>query len=138
MATTEQKSVQAEMERLYDEWMSAAQVHDGDWYRDNLAEEFFYINAGGGEVDVEGIVAIADKSQRSEYAMRSVSARRYGDVILAHGRYFGKGDFPPGGGISEEMRAAYSRGSEIAFSGTWVEQGGRLKCLHLQSTPIGA
>jgi hypothetical protein len=128
------KDAQQEMERLYTEWMAAAQAHDEDWYRNNTSDEFFYIHAGGDEVDTEGCIALANSSRDSEYHLRWVNGRRYGDVILAHGMYFGKGDLPVSEAVSQELHDKYIQGCEIRFSGSWIERDGKLECLHLQST----
>ena len=129
--------VQKEMQRLYDEWMHAATVHIDQWYKHNLADEFVYISAGGGKATREEMIAIANLSRNSEYKLFDVSGRQYGDVIFAHGHYFGKGDFPDDALVNASMREKYGRGVRLAFSGTWVERDGRLQALHLHTTQTG-
>jgi hypothetical protein len=130
--------VQKEMERLYEEWMHAATVHDDAWYKNNLADEFYYFSAGGGKATREEMIDIANLSQNSEYKLYEVTSRRYGDVILAHGRYMGKGDFPANDAlVSPGMREKYGRGVELRFSGTWIMRDGRWQSLHLQTCEIG-
>ncbi len=117
--------------------MQAATVHDDDWYKNNLADEFYYLSAGGGKASREEMIDIANLSQNSEYKLYEVTGRRYGEVILAHGRYMGKGDFPADEAlVSPAMREKYGRGVELRFSGSWIERDGRLQSLHLQTTEI--
>ena len=78
--------VQKEIERLYEEWMTAATVHDDDWYKNNLADEFYYFSAGGGKATREEIINIANLSGSSEYKLYEVTSRLYGEVVLSHGR----------------------------------------------------
>ena len=53
--------VQKEIEDLYAEWMTAATVHDDDWYKSNLADEFYYFSAGGGKATREEMIDIANE-----------------------------------------------------------------------------
>ena len=130
--------VQKEMDRLYEEWMQAATVHDDDWYKNNLADEFYYCSAGGGKATREEMIDIANLSQGSEYKLHEVSARQYGDVILAVGRYMGKGNFPADDPlVSPAMREKYGRGVILRFTGSWIHRDGRWQSLHLQTCEIG-
>jgi hypothetical protein len=130
--------VQKEMERLYEEWMQAATVHDDEWYRNNLADEFYYCSAGGGKATREEMIDIANLSQGSEYKLHEVSARRYGDVVLAVGRYMGKGQFPEDDPlVNPAMRAKYGRGVDLRFTGSWILRDGRWQSLHLGTCQIG-
>ena len=130
--------VQKEMDRLYEEWMQAATVHDDDWYKNNLADEFYYCSAGGGKATREEMIDIANLSQGSEYKLYEVSARQYGDVILAVGRYMGKGNFPADDPlVSPAMREKYGRGVILRFTGSWIHRDGRWQSLHLQTCEIG-
>lgn len=130
-------TVQNDLRRLYEEWMEAATVHEDAWYAHNLADEFRYLSAGGAIATREEMIAIANLSRNSEYALREVYGRRYGDVMLARGRYFGKGDFPDDGLVNEAMRLKYGRGAELRFTGSWILRDGRWQSLHLQTTEIG-
>ncbi len=130
--------VQKEIELLYEDWMTAATVHDDDWYKNNLADEFYYFSAGGGKATREEIIDIANLSGSSEYKLYEVTSRLYGEVVLSHGRYMGKGDFPADDPlVSPGMREKYGRGVELRFTGTWIKRDGRWQSLHLQTCEIG-
>ena len=60
------REVQKELERLYEEWMHAATIHDDEWYARNLADEFRYLSGGGGIASREEMIAIANKSEASQ------------------------------------------------------------------------
>lgn len=127
--------IQDEIERLYSEWLVAAATHDIDWFRANIAEEFFYITAAGQTIDRDELYAAVNRSQNSEYHLRHVTAVEYGDVILAKGQYFGRGDLPKGE-VSEALYRIYTTGSEMLFSGTWTRRQGTLRALHFQTTVV--
>ena len=128
--------VQETVDRLYTEWFAAAKAHDDDWYRSNLADEFVYVMANGKHLNLDEIVETANRSEDSDYKLLGVAGKQYGSVILATGRFFGKGNFPEDDPkVTAEMREKYSAGAELAFTGTWVERNGELRCLHLQATP---
>lgn len=134
---TEGVDVQETVDRLYTEWFAAAKAHDDDWYRANLADEFVYVMANGQHLDLEEIIQTANRSQDSDYALLEVQGKQYGHVILATGKFFGKGDFPEDDPmVTEQMREAYSKGNTLAFTGSWIERDGELRCLHLQGTPL--
>ncbi len=131
---------QAEVERLYGEWMDAAAGRDSDWYRANLAAEFVYITYEGNIRTLDELIAVNKLSKNSAYRLLDVRGARHGDVLLAFGTYTGKGELDPEVPASEELRAMYGRayggGVELAFSGSWVEREGRLQCLHLHTTQV--
>jgi hypothetical protein len=131
------KTVQTILNQLYEAWMQAATVHDDNWYMTNLANEFHYFSAGGAIATREEMIAIANISQNSEYKLFEVSGQRYGDILLAYGRYFGKGDFPEDKLVNESMRKKYGKGAELRFTGTWVLRDSRWQSLHLQTTEVG-
>jgi hypothetical protein len=129
--------VQETVDRLYTEWFAAAKNANDDWYRSNLADEFFYVMANGQQLNLDEIVESAHHSQNSDYRLLDVRGKQYGHIILAVGRFFGKGDFPEDyPTVTAEMRARYAKGQELSFAGTWIERDGELRCLHLQTTPI--
>jgi hypothetical protein len=122
-------------QRLMQEWLQAATDSNLEWFRDNLLPEFTYLNAGGGRMDKEGIMA-ANAVARTSYKLHDVEAHRLGDVLVAIGRYTGTGVIPREVPVSDDMRNRYLKGAELQYSQVWVERNGRLRCLLLQTTPI--
>jgi len=130
--------VQKETERLYEEWMAAATVHDSGWYKNNLANEFYYFSAGGGKATRQETIDIVNLSGNREFKLNEVTSRLYGDVIFSHGRYTAKGDFQLDAPlVSPGMREKYGRGVQLRFTGTWIKRDGRWQSLHLQTCETG-
>lgn len=128
-------SDQAIMRKLMEEWLQAAADSDMDWFEKHLLPEFTYLNAGGGSMDKQGIMA-ANKVARTSYVLHEVDAQRVGDVVVAKGRYTGTGVIPREVPVSEDMKQRYLKGAELRYSQVWVERDGRTACLLMQTTPV--
>lgn len=130
--------VTGDIEPLYRDWLVAAAKGDGSWFREHLAEEFKYLNAGGGAASKSEIIEINQAIQNSRYELGEFVARRYGDVVVAQGVYFGRGDIPVETGLAQSMIDKYARGGDLRFSMVWVPDGESWRCVVLQTTEMPA
>lgn len=135
-----QEPADASARRLAAAWTCAARAGDDDWFRRHLHPDFRYLNAAGGVMSREQMLArppaAGGEDSRNEYELREVEGRRYGELLIVIGRYFGRGRIPDSAPVGQVLREKYARGIEARFSQIWRTQGGEWRCLLLQATEI--
>ena len=55
---TVDEQVTSELRGYFQGWLDAAMAHDEDWFERHLADEFRYLNSGGGALDKAGTLTI--------------------------------------------------------------------------------
>jgi len=129
-----------EFTQLMEDWL--AEVDQGQetaWLETHLADDFAVVSALGARYTKADLIKVATSMLAADYRLREVElVRRYGDVALVEGRYFGRSTYSPDLEMPNAVRHLYHLGFEQRFTSSWLLEKGVWKCLLFQVSSIQA
>jgi hypothetical protein len=86
----------AQAHALSAEWFRASKETDNAWFEEFLTDDFRYLMGDGTIEPKDRVIALNRVIADKRYELLEVTARRYGDVLLAQGTYSARGTIPEG------------------------------------------